>query len=630
MILANWLERLVDADWSEDSLYHLLDPLSAGAQEVAALLDPKDPQDVPRAIKLLNLISDLRHLDRTDMNPSELQTHNALSLLGEMLSALIEPFINPSFSLSQQIISLGKFAFILCAIFIKHETGFMPCHLYSDLQCMVRTAVFRVAHSKMLDPDTPVFLCLLGDDVLEALFGCVRMIGGHSPNFAADEFCNRSAAAVRLQSIYQSYPKWERKPRRLMLKRGRDSDHLSPRHWKGELRARSCNILECWDEGISQAIQSLGKYGCRVDFDSIFGNWRTSGVDLLRPLGGKYPGISSEIDRSLNLEDDQAELTPDLSQIEASAASAFRSFDGQSTLQAEQADARCSGSVDPVVILKSDSGKEYTVFKKTAVRVLTAPSRSSDVDYHKSHDRLIRVRTFSSSIGGHSNTWDVVQPNLRHALPESKILSIGSLFATLISTNGKGVSLCVLQCTSIKIDSRHVDSAPTDEITLLNSSYDIGGQILELIPFPSFPQANSDSADVFWLWTSAYVRLEKLTKSRSQPSTSVPSTARVANLNFVVNGRLVYPFTHGEPSQTRVESVAHLFTGFLEFYGRKLEQHAQTWQLNNRDLKRAYAELVQRAQDRDISVKILVTGVVNDGRFPYSTDGIEGECLILK
>jgi hypothetical protein len=104
----------------------------------------------------------------------------------------------------------------------------------------------------------------------------------------------------------------------------------------------------------------------------------------------------------------------------------------------------------------------------------------------------------------------------------------------------------------------------------------------------------------------------------------------VANLNFVVNGRLVYPFTHGEPSQTRVESVAHLFTGFLDFYGQKLEQRDQTWQLNNRDLKRANAELVQRAQDRDISAKILVTGAVNDGRFPYSTDGIEGECPILK
>lgn len=269
-LLSGWLERLMDVDWSEGSLYSLLNPLSTGGQEVAALLDPKDPQDVPRAIKLLTLISDLRKLDRTDMNPSELQTHNALSLLGEMLEALVEPFIDPSQSLSQQICNLAKFAFILCALFIKHESAFMPSHLYSDLQCMIRTAIFRVAHTKILDEDQPVLLCLLGDDVLEVLFGSIRMIGGHCPNVAADEFCNRAAAAVRLQNIFQHYPKWERKARRLMLKRGCDADHLSPRHWKGDLRAGSCNLLGCWNDGISRAMEVLAKYGYPINFNDMF------------------------------------------------------------------------------------------------------------------------------------------------------------------------------------------------------------------------------------------------------------------------------------------------------------------------------------------------------------------------
>ncbi|TFK19165.1 hypothetical protein FA15DRAFT_602043 [Coprinopsis marcescibilis] len=79
------------------------------------------------------------------MTPSKLLSHNAISMLGEMFKALVEPFIDPTFTISQQITSLMKFAHILCTFFMKHESAFMPSHLYSNLQCMVCTAVFQVA-----------------------------------------------------------------------------------------------------------------------------------------------------------------------------------------------------------------------------------------------------------------------------------------------------------------------------------------------------------------------------------------------------------------------------------------------------------------------------------------------------
>lgn len=110
-----------------------------------------------------------------------------LSLLSEVLEAVIEPFINPEFSISQQITSLMKISHIACALFLKHKSGFMPLHLYSDLQCMFQTAIFRVAHTKNLNPNLKVLLCLLGDDVLEMVFGQTRMIGGHSPNVDVDK-----------------------------------------------------------------------------------------------------------------------------------------------------------------------------------------------------------------------------------------------------------------------------------------------------------------------------------------------------------------------------------------------------------------------------------------------------------
>ena len=216
-----------------------------------------------------------------------------------MLEALIEPFINPNLSISEQIISLMKFAHISCALFLKHETSFLPQHLYSDLQCMVRTEKFRVAHTKILGSERKVFICLLGDDVLEVLFGRVRMIGGHSPNIDVEELWNRIGSAVRLDEIFQGYPNWEQRPRRLKLKRSRDVDHLSPRHWQGELRASTCNLSACWAEGVCQAEVLLAKYGCPINFGEHFYDRHRRGVDLMRPKGGKYPGISAEVDRSL-------------------------------------------------------------------------------------------------------------------------------------------------------------------------------------------------------------------------------------------------------------------------------------------------------------------------------------------
>ncbi|KAJ7884423.1 hypothetical protein B0H13DRAFT_1542652, partial [Mycena leptocephala] len=147
-LIAGWLERMTGHDWSDESIH--------------ALLNPKDPQDVPRAIKLLCLVAEIRMaVDATEFTPSELKTYRALCLLGEMFDALVEPFINPTLSLSEQLIQLVKFAHLICAMFIKHESAFISNQLYGDLQCMIKNAIFQIAHSKVLNPYLKVFLCLL-------------------------------------------------------------------------------------------------------------------------------------------------------------------------------------------------------------------------------------------------------------------------------------------------------------------------------------------------------------------------------------------------------------------------------------------------------------------------------------
>ncbi|KAJ7858865.1 hypothetical protein B0H13DRAFT_1640313, partial [Mycena leptocephala] len=186
-------------------------------------------QDVGRAVKLLYLTAELRHL----------------SLLGELFDAILTPFVDPTLSLSEQIVSLVKFAHLLCALFLKHDGNVIPHKLYRDLQCMIKNAVFKVAHTKVLNPRLKVFICLLGDDALERLFGRSRMIGGHSPNMAIDELRQRFGSALRIDAIFRRHPEWERKPRRLNMLRGRDVDHLTPGQWEGDLTAQSCDIHAC-------------------------------------------------------------------------------------------------------------------------------------------------------------------------------------------------------------------------------------------------------------------------------------------------------------------------------------------------------------------------------------------------
>lgn len=282
-LIAGWLERMTGHDWSDESIH--------------SLLNPKDPQDLPRAIKLLCLVAEIRmSVDATEFTPSELKTYRALCLLGEMFDALVEPFINPTLSLSEQLIQLVKFAHLICAMFIKHESAFISNQLYGDLQCMVKNAIFQIAHSKVLNPYLKVFLCLLGDDVLETLFGRSRMIGGHSPNMAIDEFRQRVGSALRMDEIFRKYPWLERRARRLNLVRSRDVDHLSPDAWEGDLTAGSCDIRACYKAGVAQAVAILESYGCSIDFEAQFA---PEDVDLMRPKGGKYPGVSKDVDRSM-------------------------------------------------------------------------------------------------------------------------------------------------------------------------------------------------------------------------------------------------------------------------------------------------------------------------------------------
>jgi hypothetical protein len=211
-------------------------------------------------------------------------------------SFFLTPFIDLTLSLSEQTVSPVKFTHLLCALFLKHDGDFIPHQLYGDLQCMVKNAVSKVAHTRVLNPLLKVFICLLGDDALERLFGRSRMIGGHSPNMAIDELRQRFGSALRIDAIFRRHPEWERKPRRLNMLRSRDVDHLTPGQWEGHLTAQSCDLHACWLAAVKAAVALLRSYGYDINFDALF---LRKDVDLIVPMAGSITHTNWKIHQLL-------------------------------------------------------------------------------------------------------------------------------------------------------------------------------------------------------------------------------------------------------------------------------------------------------------------------------------------
>ncbi|KAK7016016.1 hypothetical protein R3P38DRAFT_2786407 [Favolaschia claudopus] len=501
-ILAQWLERLSGHDWSGQSIH--------------ALLNPKDAQHVPSTVKLLTLIGDLRFLDASDFTPAEANTHRALCILGEMFDALLDPFINPNLSLSQEIIQLVKFAHLSCALYLKHGSAFMPPQLYGDLQCLVKSAIFKIAHSKVLNPSQKVFLCLLGDDVLEILFGRTRMIGGHASNMAIDEFRRRVGSALRIDEIFRRRPHLEKLAQRLSLGRSRDVDHLSPRNFLGDLTAGSCDIKACYDEGVNQAVEFLKRYGYEIDFNELFSK---PGVDLMRPNGGKYPGVSKDFDRSID-EDIDSSQPGDADAAGLSPADIFR-FSGAATLAAETA--ACSTAQPHSVWIKLNADDDRkAAHKKSILRTLMDPTLG--IEHAKCHDWLLRIRCYS--IGG--DKWDRAPSKIHDTTATAHLLKLEGSHATHPPT--------------------YLDAAPIAKLNLPDSRYEISGQILSLVPF--LDQSNTLS----WAWSTRFIGFESA-KVKQAKSNSV---ALQRHLSICVNGRLVLPLSTPElmPARALLDDLA--------------------------------------------------------------------------
>ncbi|KII84375.1 hypothetical protein PLICRDRAFT_701936 [Plicaturopsis crispa FD-325 SS-3] len=521
---------------SETLTVHLLRIEGMTLPAVRSLINPADHQNVPMAVRLLQSLKAISLLPIDDLNPTQRKAHSAIELLSEMLSALVEPFVDVHLSLEEQLAKVSKYAHIAFVMFRKHGTNFMSNQLYADSQTMVKNLYFCVAKQQELDPMQAFYLSQIGDDRLELCF-CECRCNTHHRNHDILELCSTICAVCDAREILNRQPAWDRGHKRLKLSGAEGVDHVNPRSWKGDATAGRAGLLSAWTSGKASAIAALSKYGITCDFEGLFAR---ENLDMLRPFGdGKYPGIAVEKDRSL--EEPVVPDVPEAAGADTPAASADKiAADELRQLEEELYD---TGAQVELEDLLPDVPPNIAKGMQTPESVPTPPTfNAKDWIWHegawihkssalrraiqgmkKSTDRNSRSASRSFSFSGaplNLNLSDITDPSAIH---------IGDLAALLVKSGG-AVVLAIMTVTALRLNGKRVDQVKRDELRLISAKISVTGQLMCLRP--------ADSST--WVWTGRYMELPSLVIAKpAAPGTESRLTRR--SLTLSSPGHLVYP-----------------------------------------------------------------------------------------
>ncbi|KAJ7121422.1 hypothetical protein C8R44DRAFT_529506, partial [Mycena epipterygia] len=277
---------------------------------VERILNPDDPQHVPHAIELLEAVVTLRTGRNTAFKvpASEVDTNSDLDSIGlfsYMVEALLNAFIDPSASLTDQIRNLSIYSHMSFVLFRVFRLKFMSNQLYGDSQTMVKNIVFTVAKQQLLDPDGKVNAYNDGTDPVEEHFGYTRELGGHNSAMNFKQAVERTGWACDIRGVHERNPGLHAGHRRRNITRTEIKDHLNEHNFTGDLVSGHCNLPTPWRDGQVETMQIFKLYSrlapAQYDLPMIFKS--KPGLDTLRPFDGiTYPGISDDVDRSLPLQ----------------------------------------------------------------------------------------------------------------------------------------------------------------------------------------------------------------------------------------------------------------------------------------------------------------------------------------
>ena len=548
-------------------------------KKASQLLDPADKQNVPRAVSLLQAICNLRQFPTRDQLPSEAANLRRFHFLGEVISSFLSPFINVTLSLEQQIVSLVKYAHLICACWIQHGSAFMTGALYADTQAIVKNIIFSLAKQQILDPVQNFYIILDGTDRLEQVFSDART-QDHSRNFDLLQLSQKLATASTINSILLHNPDLNRGHTRLNLTAATGVDHVNPKSCLGDLVSGSINIQALWVTAQNEANKVLTEYfgaQAAINFNKLFNNPKTA-TDLLRPEG-KYVGRSAlnptEEDERDDTDsphhhanapdpaatpgqDDEDDETP--AHITARAANVdLEDFLPSSPSQPAQ-------PPPPTLFIGGPDGKQY--YKGSIVAsYLRGGHRAKKVVEQTLRARGVTLESLR----------EAQNPNVTDILTGDDSVVVGGLAAS-IACLGQRVCLVVIHIIGFMHKKSRIDRVAVEMLEQKSGDLTVTGQVLEILPLRCGDDANNSS----WAWSLNYLTSSGKTKSSTskltvkQSSFSFPAWLIIPLCPTLCNSSLVHnqpsqPFTWTFDEDLLEESLSQLWGILGEHYAENMQ-----------------------------------------------------------
>ncbi|KAK7015827.1 hypothetical protein R3P38DRAFT_2543278 [Favolaschia claudopus] len=548
-------------------------------KSVHKLLNPDDPQDVPRAIDLIEAIISLREIEIPQHNIDLSYTADSVRLLGHVFENFTLPFITPEFNLSRQICMLSTCAHIIFVLFREYRLDFMSNQLYGDTQSTIKNIVFSVAKQQLQDTEVDVNANEDGTDPLEGHFAFMRTAGGHNSAMNYKQGVERNGWACDIQGVYSRWPELAKESRRRRITRTEHKDHLNTSKWNADLKAGNCDLVDCWAQGESKAAQLLSANSRltsdKYDFPKILA---TAGVDFLRPWGGDYyPGFADDADRSiLNPTPPQSTAEPtDTSDILPGIDSESDSENEESTSE-ETAVTSEPESITLQELIEDDSPADNLASKPGFNPKSYVEDENGKPIHKASICRLVLNKEFvakskdrmdrAAGLGlGAVRCFTKIDSRSLKASASGNMTGSafipGDIFLTLIR-HTKSVSMAVVKSTAIIHDGRPVRDIPVSTIRNPEARVKLTGQIvhLEAVKATSADlvgdeESTSAVADnsVTWLWTGTF-----LTRASKMKGTTVLTAKPVIVTVPGTTVELINPAVvdaHGRLSQAAANTI---------------------------------------------------------------------------
>ncbi|TFY81510.1 hypothetical protein EWM64_g2508 [Hericium alpestre] len=585
---------------------------------VAVLIDPKDHQNVPRAIRLLTALSALADMDSSSLDPSCQSDMCAVDIIAKIWKSLLQAFIDPMFSLSDQLRSLSTYAHMCFALFSRHKASFMTGQLYSDTQALVKAAFICIARQSLLDPTKAFYLYQLGSDRLEEIFCEVRTMS-HDCNCDTLQLCDRLSASADCIAIYSRHPEWNRGHRRTSYSGNEGVDHVNPTYFKGDLVVQNTYLASAWNSGRIDASNYLCARGVHFDFTAALSE---SGVDFMRPFrGNTYPGVSSsEPDRSIitdsNPERTTTHLEADLDEARPPGSIELDDLlgepDSQGIVSSSQSENR-----DWIECLL-DTGKRKSLHKAS---ILSSLFHS---DYSRlSVDRLLRVRCYSKD-------WRKFDPNDNFCGKQAFLT--GDLAICPIHLRDSVAVVIVKVSTIDRKGSRVIKVDIEDLGQASGSDIQITAQVLAMTEVLVADSELASSSTTFdstgeaaplswtrrWAWTGNFVNVSSSSTLASSNNSSAQETTSRKDHLIHITGDLLYPITANSHPTSILPAEAR---GTLD-----AKQVDRTWAVNHDDYAALVDMLYSAADPMALLTKLTKYG--DSDTLPYR-DRAGSQCFLI-